>query len=133
MQLGDSYLIQNELLFLLSVQPHQKNLELATAVTLHKMIVEQSCVIDQSFQNALPFFRLKNFLDRSSLKLLLLKCLNVLKYLVFSLLCLPESFFNDSLLLHALPPLLVLSILVPEAVKKDIFNLATSIVLSDEV
>lgn len=44
-----------------------------------------------------------------------------------------EVLFYNSLLLHTLTPLFLFSILVPEAVKEDVFNLASRVVFSDNV
>ena len=55
---------------------------------------------------------------------------------IVPLICLfdfPQIFFDDSLLLHPLSALLLLSILVPKPVKEYIFNLPPRIVLSDDM
>lgn len=46
---------------------------------------------------------------------------------------LPEVLLNNSLLLHAFAPLLFFSVLVPETVKEDIFDLTASVDFSDRV
>jgi len=42
-------------------------------------------------------------------------------------------FFGDALLLHPFPPLLLLTILIPEAVEEDVFDLVSSVVLANHV
>ena len=41
--------------------------------------------------------------------------------------------FGDALLLHPFPPLLLLTILIPEAVEEDVFDLVSSVVLANHV
>lgn len=46
---------------------------------------------------------------------------------------LSQVFLNNSLLLHALAALFFFAVLVPESVKKYIFDLASGVILSDYV
>ena len=41
--------------------------------------------------------------------------------------------FGDALLLHPFPPLLLLTILIPEAVEEDVFDLVSRVVLANHV
>ena len=53
--------------------------------------------------------------------------------MLFGVLGLAQVLLDHSLLFHALAPLLLLAILVPEAVEQDILDLAARVVLPDHV
>ena len=57
----------------------------------------------------------------------------IAEHLLFGVLCLAQVFLDDTLLFHALAPLLFLSILVPEAVEQNILDLAARIVFPNHV
>ena len=57
----------------------------------------------------------------------------VAEHLLFGVLGLAQVLLDDALLLHALAPLLLLAVLVPEAVEEDVLDLAARIVLPNHV
>ena len=53
--------------------------------------------------------------------------------MLFGVLGLAQVFLDHALLLHALAPLLLLAVLVPEAVEQDVLDLAARVVFPDHV
>ena len=87
----------------------------------------------KSLQDSPAFLSVQHLLDTSLLQLVLLHLLVRLHDLIVSFFGSSEVFFDDPLLFHALSTLLVLAILVPKAVKKDVFNLASCVVFSNQM
>ena len=87
----------------------------------------------KSLQDSPAFLSVQHLLDTSLLQLVLLHLLVRLHDLIVSFFGPSEILFDDPLLFHALSTLLVFAILVPKAVKKDVFNLASCVVFSNQM